>query len=168
MRRILTAVLVLSACSSVRGSRPIYEPIDPESTPNVWQVELTEPVAGLITAYLGFDEGDGWDGGDAMEPLSDRPYVFQGSVPHGSPVLISIEIERPGIGVCGENKADYCGPIRLWSDYFSPGKLAEAQVRFTSLKTNPVLDDQVSCEDKAIKLDHWRDYRCVYSAFAFE
>ena len=168
MRRILIMALVLSACSSVRESRPIYEPDDSSRAQiDVWRVEVAEPAAVLITAYLGFDEGDGWDGGDAMEPLADQPYAFQGAVPHDYPVLISIEIEGKGVGVCGQGKADYCGPVRLWTNRHSSGKLMEVRVRFSSFKTNPVLEDQVACGDETIKLDYWKDYRCVYSEFAF-
>ena len=167
----LISVLVLVACGG-RNAR-IRKTSDFELSQtkvDTWQVEVMDaPEGSVVVPHLSVAGYGELLEKLPMESVEGQPNVFRGSVLYGSRILITIDVIKEGIGVCGETEISYCGQVRLWKDELSGGSFVEMVVRFNSWKSNPVRDDQVVCKDKTIEcLEHWQDFQCVYSNKVFD
>ncbi len=170
-----TAALILALVFSACGSRNVVDKTAADmpfsqTRVDTWQVEVLRPPEGSRFEPSLSVVGYGKKLEElSMEEVEGQPNVFRGSVLSGSSIIITIEMFSEGAGFCGDSEISYCGPIRLWLDEGSAGDFIETIVRLNSLKSNPIQNDTVVCNDGTKEsMGNWQDHRCVYSNYVLD
>lgn len=166
-KMLVVLALVLVACA---GKRPHIRMPFSQTKVDSWQVEVISPPEGSkMVVHMSVSGHGEMLEKIPMEEVEDKPNVFRGSLIYGANILIAIDVIKDGVGFCADEKIVYCGPIRLWKDETSAGEFVEKTVYLKSVKSNPVRDDYVVCQDGTKKsVGHWQDSGCVYSNHVFE